>query len=238
VKPSNETVRVGRLRRFFAAVEPHKKFIDRVFLTILFFMVGYMGLFIYDLTAGYVPRIRNRLDATNVELGKLRETLEAAERDLARFRNEELAALRRTTEGANAQIGQIAPSAVELEKRLREDEKKWEETAQSLAQLTDGVSKLRASVDQSNGQIAAAEKEVEKLVQATQAAQVQAGKSQAELAQLAQAASKLSASLADGDARVGKDLSNVSQTAAQLQSALRELQRKASSSPQMSREEK
>jgi len=150
VKPSNEPKRAGRMRRFFAAVEPHKKFIDRVFLTILFFMVGYMGLFIYDLTAGYVPRIRNRLDATNVELGRLRETLESAERDLARFRSEQLVALRRTTDGVSAQVGQIAPSAAELEKRLREDEKKWEETAQSLTQLSDSVIKLRASVDQSN----------------------------------------------------------------------------------------
>jgi chromosome segregation ATPase len=238
VKPPNEPKRPGKVRRFFAAVEPHKKFIDRVFLTILFFMVGYMGLFIYDLTAGYVPRIRNRLDATNTELGRLRETLESAERDLARFRSEQLAALRRTTESANAQVGQITPSAAELEKRLREDEKKWEETAQSLAQLGDSVIKLRASVDVSNTQIAAAGKEIEKLVQATQAAQAQAGKSQAELLQLTQAANKLSASLADGDARVGKDLAGISQTAAQLQSALRELQRKASTSPQMSREEK
>src|SRR5689334_1986377 len=115
---------MSRLRKFFAAVEPHKKFIDRVFLTILFFMVGYMGLFIYDLTAGYVPRIKNRLDATNVELTRLRETLEAAERDLARFRSEQLAALRRTAESANMQVAQIAPSAVDIERRLREDEKR------------------------------------------------------------------------------------------------------------------
>ena len=227
----------GRLRRFFAAVEPHKKFIDRVFLTVLFFMVGYMGLFVYDLTAGYVPRIKNRLDATNAELTRLRETLDAAQRDLARFRSEDVSALRRATTSANAQVGQIGPSAVDLERRLHEDEKRWDETAQALTQIGDSVTRLRASVDQTNAQLGAAGKEIEKLAQAAQAAQAQAGKSQAELLQMTQAANKLSASLADGDARVGKDLAGLSQAAAQLQAAIRELQKKATTQT-AAREEK
>ena len=217
----------GRLRRFFAAVEPHKKFIDRVFLIVLFFMVGYMGLFVYDLTQGYVPRIRHRLDATNTELARLRETLDAAQRDLARFRSEDVGALRRTAASASADLGALGPSAMDLERRLRDDEKHWDETAQALAQMGEGVTKLDASVEQTNAQLLAAGKEIEKLAQVTQAAQAQAGRSQAELLQMQQAASKLNASLAEGDARVGKDLAGLSQAAAQLQAALRDLQKKA-----------